>query len=487
MAEEQVIISVDLDAGKAQKGLDLVTSKIADLKIRQQELKDQYKALAISEDYYLQESKKLSQEIGTLTRQQGNLTAAVKLSETTNDDYADSLDGMRAKLKDMQAAYATLSAEQRDSAEGKEFLRAIQEQDEAVKGLERSMGDARRNVGDYEGAIKRAFPALGNLGDAAANATSTFESLGQGGAAALRSLVTGLGQATKAALKFIATPIGAIITAIAVVIGVLVGAFKKLQEAFAKNDEAGTALEKLFASFQPVIDGVSRAFDRLALGIGKVAEKLADWLGGANAAVKAAQDLVVAADNLDAAERDYVVNSAERNKKIAELRAMTAEKEKYSAEERIAALKEALDLEKKNLEDEKSLAAERLRILEETAKKESDTSDETARKIAEARAALFNAEEQYYSGTRKLLTQLNALEKEIAAERAERRAAAVEEAYRVYEEEAARIARLNEGLQALNNVEEERAKRKKEEEEELARLREEAESYIRNYWENGII
>lgn len=477
MAEEQVIISVDLQAGGIEGKLDAIVAQVASLKNEQRELNALYKAGAVDEETYIKKSKELSLQLGTLQRQQTNLTAAVQTSQKTNKDYADSLDGMRAKLNDMQKAYATLTKAQRESVEGKEFLRAIAEQDKAVKGLEQSIGDARRNVGDYEGAIKRAFPAIGNFSDGIEKATGIMEALGTGGAKAMKGLVPGLGQATKAALKFIATPIGAVLAAIVAAVALLSAGFKKLQEAFAKNDTAGTQWAKLMASFEPIIDGISRAFDKLAIGIGKVAEKIADWIGKNNEAAKSAQNLVIAIDNLQQVERDYAVNSAKRNKEIAELRAKATQTEKYSAEERIAALNEAMELEKKNLADQKNIAAERLRILEETAKKESDTSDETTNKIAQARAALYNAEEQYYSGTRRLLAQLNSAEKEVAAEREARQKAALEEAFRIYDEETKRVKLLNDSLLALANVEEERARIKLETEEELERFRKKAEEY----------
>lgn len=478
MAEEQVIISVDLDAGQLAEQLQKVTNQLVGLKQTQSDLNKEFKAGNISAEEYSIKSKALSQEISTLSRQQTNLTQAVKLTTTATKDYGDSLDGERAKLNDMQKAFAALSKEQRESAAGQEFLRAIAEQDKAVKGLEQSIGDARRNVGDYEGAIKRALPAIGNLSEGIDKATETFNALGNGGANAMKSLVAGLGNATKAALKFIATPIGAVLAAVVAAIGLMTAGFRKLQEAFAKNDTAGTQWAKLMASFEPIIDGISRAFDKLAIGIGKVAEKIADWIGKNNDAAKSAQNLVLAVDNLEQTERDYTINSAARNKQIAELRAKATQTEKYSAEERIAALNEAMELEKQNLEDQKTIAAERLRILEETAKKESDTSDETANKIAQARAALYQAEEQYYSGTRRLLSQLNSAEKEVAAEREARQKAALEEAFRIYDEETKRVKLLNDSLQSLANVEEERARIQLETEQELARLRKDAESYV---------
>jgi chromosome segregation ATPase len=486
MAEEQVIISVDLQAGGIEGKLDAIVSQVASLKNEQRELNALYKAGAVDEETYIKKSKELSLQLGTLQKQQTNLTAAVQTSQKTNEDYADSLDGMRAKLNDMQKAYATLTKAQRESVEGKEFLRAIAEQDKAVKGLEQSIGDARRNVGDYEGAIKRAFPAIGNFSDGIEKATGIMEALGTGGAKAMKGLVSGLGQATKAALKFIATPIGAVLAAVVAAVALMTAGFKKLQEAFKKNDEAGTNWAKLMASFQPILDAVSRAFDWLASAIGRVAAMLADWIGSQSEAAQAAQDLVVAIDNLEQAERDYTVNSAKRNKDISELRAKATQTERYSAEERIAMLREAMELEKKNLEEQKNIAAEKLRILEETAARESDTSDETANKIAQHRAALYQAEEQYYSGTRRLLSQLNSAEKEIAAERAARQKAALEEAFRIYDEETKRVQLLNESLQSLANVEEERARIQLETEKELAQLRKEAESYVEEEEEEDV-
>lgn len=474
MTEEQVIISVDLQAGGIEDKLDAITESMVELKQKQAELREeqkqydlQLKSGKITQEEYIAISKDnakaqkdLSLQLGTLQRQQTNLTAAVQTSQKTNEDYADSLDGMRAKLNDMQKAYATLTKAQRESIGGKEFLRAIVEQDKAVKGLEKSIGDARRNVGDYEGAIKNAFPSIGKFSDGIEKATAIMESLGTGGVQAMKGLVAGLGQATKAALKFIATPIGAVIAAIVAAVALMTAGFKKLQEAFKKNDEAGTAMARLFASFEPIVDAISRAFDKLASALGKVAGKIADWLAGTNDAIKAAQELVTATDNLEQAEREYTVNSAKRNKEISELRAKATQTEKYSAEERIAALNEAIELEKKNLEEQKNIAAEKLRILEQKAKKESDTSDETTNKIAQARAALYNAEEQYYSGTRRLLAQLNSAEKEIEKEREERMLKRMEEYYAEIRAQQEQMELLRQGLEALQDVEKSRTEQR---------------------------
>lgn len=476
--EEQVIISVELDAEGVQKRLSDISNEMARVKYEQQQLQEQTKKGVPVTGEYLKQQAALKQEMQELTRQQKNLTAAVQLSNKTNEDYSDSLDGMRAKLNDMQRAYATLTKAQRESAEGKEFLRAIAEQDKAVKGLEQSIGDARRSVGDYDGAIKRSVPLLGNLSNKADEARGLFEALGKGGSAALTAIALGLKGALVAALKFLATPIGAVIAAVGVAALGLAKAFGKLSEAFAKNDEAGTAWAKLMSSFQPIGDSISRMFDKMASAIGRVADRLADWIGSKNEAVKAAQDLVVAVDNLEEAERQYVIGTAEREKTIAKLRTDAKDREKFTAEERKGFILEAIALEEKQAQETKAKAAEVLRILEETAKKESDTSDATKDKIAQARAELLRAETNYYNRTRELLEQRTTAENEYQAEMKARTQERIDEYWREYEEQKLAMELHAQGLDALANVEEERARIILETEQELARLRKDAESYV---------
>ena len=72
--EEQVIISVDLDAGQLEQQLEKVTADLVALKDQQRALTQEFKAGEISAQEYSIRSKSLSQEISTLSRQQGNLT-----------------------------------------------------------------------------------------------------------------------------------------------------------------------------------------------------------------------------------------------------------------------------------------------------------------------------------------------------------------------------------------------------------------------------
>lgn len=444
MAEnrESVILDVKLDAAKVSDDLSQMVTRIAALKAQQADLTKQIKDGNDVNGKYAEQLIRVKDQLSWCEKQAKGLSATSKLLTADTLTYSDSLNGQRQKLADMQKAYDQLDAAMRTSEGGKAFLQAIKEQSDAVKGLEEATGRAQRNVGNYPKELTALVPGFGKVTGAIDKMTAAA-SLTPG---AFAGMAKGIGSATKAALKFIATPIGAIIAAIVAAIKLLKAGWDKLTEAIAKNDDAGTAIARLYSvTIQPVIDAVTKAFAKLAEWIGKVAGALADFLGGSADAATGAQALVVAIDNLQEAERNYTINTAKNNKEIAKLREEAADKENYTADEREARLKLAMRLEKENLENDKKIKAEQLRILEETAKRERDTSDETKDKIAAAKAALFQSEEAYYTGVRKLSKELQAVENERAAEQkkqAEEQKKAREEARKKREEEAKKRADL---------------------------------------------
>lgn len=440
---ETTILDVKLDAAKVAGDLSDLITRIAALKIQQKELNDAIKAGDDVDGKYAEQLIRVKDQLAWTEKQAKGLSATTKLLTADTLTYSDSLNGERQKLADMQKAYDQLDKAQRESEGGKAFLQAIQEQSEAVKELETATGRAQRNVGNYPQAWNNAAPALSKAQKILAGMGVTMDDLKNKGVKAF----SGLGQSVKAFGKaFITPPVGVVVA----VLGAIMAVVNKVSEAFKKNDAAMTALQKAFAVFQPVGDMVAKIFDKVAQGIAKVVEvgaKMVTWVAEKLSpsyaeAAKDAQNLVQAQDDLEEAERQYTEKSAERNRDVAELRAKAMEKEKYTAEERRKMLQRAIDLEGQNLEDEKNIAAERLRILEETAKREQDTSDETANKIAQARAAMYQAEENYFNGVRSLQKQLTTFDKEEESERA----AAAEKARK------AREARIKEQKKAAEET-----------------------------------
>lgn len=450
---ESVILDVKLDAGKVAQDLNDMVTRIAALKTQQSELTKEIKAGNDVNGKYAEQLLRVKDQLSWCEKQAKGLSATTKLLTADTDTYSDSLNGQRQKLADMQKAYDQLDRSQRESEGGKQFLEAIKAQHDAVLELEGATGRMQRNVGNYPKALTAVIPGFNKLTGAVENIQKVTTELGNKAPNAFAGFANGIKSATTAGLKFIMTPIGAIIAAIVVVVKAAAAIFGKLTEAFQRNDKAGTQLQKLFAVFTPIVQGVSAAFDKLAGVLGNVAEKIADFVGGMSDAVSEAQQLVTATDNLEEAERQYTVNAAKRSRDIARMREESAESPDLATRE--AKLKEAIALEEEDLLERKQIAAERLRILEAEAKANSDTSDATANKIAEARAAMYQAEEQYYTGVRKLQKELSSVQAAAEKEEQDRRKAAIDAANKRKAEQDKAAQEQAEALKAQRKAEQE--------------------------------
>lgn len=437
MAEEQVIISVDLQADGIEGKLDAIVGQIASLKNEQRELNALYKAGAVDEELYIKKSKDLSLQLSTLTRQQTNLTAAVQTSRKTNADYNDSLDGMRAKLNDMQKAYATLTKAQRDSAEGQEFLKAIKAQSDAVKGLEAAMGDNRRNVGNYADAILDASGKMGGFGKAT------------------QDIIQPIKGATMGLKAMAATPIIAILN-------VLITIIVKLADKFKENGAAMESLTRTFGLFQGVGVIVNKIIDSIAKGVVWLSDKLyelADRFGLVNNTMKESQRISKEELDIQKAQVALTRTQAERELQIAELRAKSAQKNKYTAQERLNFIKQAADIEKVRAKDEEDLARRRYEL--QVAKNaQSESSVEDLQQEATLYAEMVRKQTDYNNKVRELNAQMVEAENQIKAE-----AKAIN-------------AALADAFNVLAEIDEKQAEQLKKAQEELERLRKEAESYV---------
>lgn len=391
--EEQVIISVDLDAGQLEQQLEKVTADLVALKDQQRALTQEFKAGEISAQEYSIRSKSLSQEISTLSRQQTNLTQAVKLTTTATKDYGDSLDGERAKLNDMQKAFAALSKEQRESAAGQEFLKSIKAQSDAVKELESAMGDNRRNVGNYADAILDASGKMGGFG----KATS--------------AIINPIKGATNGLKAMAATPIIAILN-------ILITIIVKLADKFKQNGAAMESLTKTFGLFNGVGVIVSKIIDGIADGVVWLADKLydlADRFGLISDVAKESARLSSEQLAIQKAENALIAETADRELKISELRAKVAEKNKYTAQERLDFLKEAQRLEREQADADYQLAKRRYE-LQVALNAQSESSQDDLRKENELYASMVGAQTNYNNKIRELNAQMTEAQNQLKAE-----------------------------------------------------------------------
>lgn len=475
---ETILINIQV-SDVAQK-LSNTTQKINELKAANKQLT---KEIKLGNDENGKNSAALAKneaQLKLLTATEKTYKGQIAAATNENRNFGNSLTEQRAKLSDLKNQYKSLSEEQRSSDAGKTMLKNITVLDNKVKENAQSIGDWQDNVGHYENAARGFGDVLsslgGNFGKIGNFLTGSMQKMGgfQKNVVAMTTTVSGSGaglnnfstsaknmtkdisstegavgslgknvagglvgsfktaaaQAVKFGKVLLTTPIGWIVAIIAVLVAII----GKLKEAFDKSDDSSTRLSQAFSIFKPVLNAISAIFVKLAeilskliLGFANLAAKIIGTLVPAyKEQQKAAEDLVIAEDKLEDLNREHIVNSAARAAKIAKLNKESRDDSKYTAREREKMLQEADDLEKKDLEEKKKIAAENLRIIKAKAKEEKDTSDATKDKIAEATAALYNAEAEYYQGTTRLASRHNDAMKEIAAEEAQRQKEQIE-------------------------------------------------------------
>lgn len=400
MAEnrESVILDVKLDAAKVAADIAELTKSTAELKKRQQELNAEIKSGNDTNGQYANELKQVKDQLAWNEKQSKGLSATTKLLNEETRKYGTSLNDERQKLADMQKAYDQLDKEQRESKGGKAFLKAIKEQSDAVKGMEEETGRAQRNVGNYAEALKTA---------------------GVG--------VDGFVGKMKAFLK----------NPWAILIGAIVMAVKGLVDAFKRSEDRMKEFRQGFAPLKAVVDVVQQVFDKLAQSLSgavmvalEKVTKGVQWLFGAldklgkrmlNKDFGLSAQFEAAAENskkATEAEQKYIEHKrrmieteALAEKQVAELRDKAAQKDKYTAEERVKFIEQAIEIERKQSAERVRLAKERLAYLEaegNRAENDAAANDE----LAEARADVTRAQTEFFKTTKELNAQIIAFKQE---------------------------------------------------------------------------
>lgn len=228
-------------------------------------------------------------------------------------------------------------------------------------------------------------------------------------------------------------PWGAIATLIGVV---LVGAFNKLKEAFKKNDDAGTALKRVFEMLKTPMKIVEKVISVLVGWFGKLANKVADaikyiskFIPVLGDIVEAQDAIVVGQDKIEDAEREYAKNHAKRERQIAELRDKAADEETYNAEQRKKFLQEAAALEKKDAQEHLKLVNQKIAQEKLVNKTNNDTSDEAKNRMTELLEERERVNEELAKSDRKLTKEIRAINKQQVADNKEKNKA-IEDAER---------------------------------------------------------
>ncbi len=421
MADEKksVIIDLKFDVSEFKKNGAEAASTVKKLKDEQKLLTKSGQETSIKFQENAAEIKRLNAVVAENQKAVNNLTTANKANAGSNEQ-------LKAQLSVMTLEYNKLSeAERVNSTRGKELFTQINQTTEKLKSNEKAVGDNRREVGNYEGALKSAAGGLQQFGGAAGGAASSVTSLG-----------------TKL-MALLANPIVAIVAAI-------VGAFMALKKAFMSNEEGqdklakvtqvvSTIFGKLFDLIRPLanflFDTLGKAFEYIGKEVDKVAKGIetslrflgfedaangvANYTSELKGAAKAAAAIAEARDKADEKERTAIVANAKANAEIAEARRISQDKENVSRADREAAIKRAVKLEDEVAGRSEEIAKLRFQALK-AEQVQSSSTEEAKKELAEAEAKLFNIQQERSEGQKTLLRDLNKLSREENAEAKER-------------------------------------------------------------------
>ena len=384
------VLEVVVDNNKAIASIASYNQLIDAQKAKQKELAESLKAGKISQTEYQQGMAKSKEEIKAYSRSIQELSKEVQNNIKMDKESEGSLRALRAELSNLTKAYDSLSREERMAAEGMELQSKIKALTGELKGAEQNTGRFFRNVGNYANGFMEAFQNMGG---------------------SMAGLKNPMAIVQKGLMAISTTPVIAILGAIVMVI-------QKVIQSLKSSEKSMHAMTVAMAPLNAAGRLMQKVMEKLGEGIVWVAEKLSEWadkLGLITDAMKEEQQL--AKDNiaLQLREREVSQQNADSQLKIAELKAKSADKLKYSAKERAAFLEQALAEEDAIAKRELEISQERYRILQQESQLAENSTEENE-ELARAYVEMRNAETSYFNKSRELTAQLNEARKQEAEE-----------------------------------------------------------------------
>ncbi len=296
------------------------------------------------------------------------------------------------------------------TAEGRKEIESINKNldknNQLIKENSSTIEKNRMNVGNYTESIKAAAPALDKLTGGAYSAAEGAQAM------------------TKSAMAFIATPFGAVIGAIGLALGALISYFKGSEEGQNRLNKIMTIGTVVFEKFMDIVEtvgeflfnGLGKAFDFVA----GIMDKMATAVGIDTTAVKSffteidasAEQLAKNEAARDKQERDLIEQRAKTRLEVAKLRQQADETEGAARKELI---EQAIQLEQELSAQEVEHAKTRQEIAKQKSEQFGNDKD-ALKELAEANAALLDAEAAAFENTRKLNKERLDLEKKLQEE-----------------------------------------------------------------------
>lgn len=357
---EEIILEVNLvDDNTAQRIAD-ISNELNSLKESQKALTEETKK---SGQVSAEQAKAMTENKARIADINKELNAHVKALQKEQQEQkknADSLNSMRAQLKEMIKAYDNLSKAERENAEvGGKQVAMINQLTDQIKELEEGTQRYQRNVGNYANSITKALasqvPAIGSVSNAMVGLKTATGWIGiviQGAVMLFTALSTAFKRTEGNGDK-------------------LTGGLAKMKGLFVMLQQALEPLTKI------IVDGFVVAIDKALQAIGWLGEKLQQFLRFVGAdewanklesfaektreTAEATSELAVAEEQLHRKQREARKTMLEYQRQAEELR-QTRDDATKSAEEQEEANRKLLALLQEQKKVEGGIQQEAIRV-----------------------------------------------------------------------------------------------------------------------------
>lgn len=450
MADQVTLLDLNFGTSEAEKGLDALISKSMTLAKTKKDLQAAYASEKkeldalnqnyadglVQQDKYDATVKKLNKSLietqkAILDNTEANKknNAEIKSTKTLLDNEATSVNALRAQLAQNTTELNKMSEAQRTtSKEGRDLTEQTKALSDKLKELEKSVGDNRRNVGNYAESVKDGILQTQGL------TGGTGALVGQ-----MKSGIAGV-QAFNAALK--ANPIIFVVSLVLSLIAII-------EKMMKRNSELATSLNAAFAPFKVIfgrlLDWITGLFEGVAFlleNLAKAVTWLLDKLGLISEETKRAAEegarLAAQTQKIYQAETAALVPMAQMRREMEELKTLAADQNK-SAAERTKLLEQA----REKLHAIRDMELSVLEAKYKQIKAENQlgyTSDEDARKEQEALAALEAARASYATQEKEMAGQVSGFIKQERDKQAQAAQAAAAKSAKAAEDAAKREA-----------------------------------------------
>ena len=403
-AELQKITSSSIQLANANKILN------NEIKDAEKQMKECLKEMKLLEKQGLQHSNAYKHYENTLESARADIEDYTKRIAENTQKIAENDKNHKEIIKTMNLEDMTMSQLKQRAADLQKQMdhTSASLSPEAYKKLESELNEVNKRIDVVKNTNKSLLGQLAGMNHPIGTAAKA---------------VQGFGTALKA---LIANPVGIVIMAIAAAFMAFKAAINSSEEASGKFQEVLSPLKALLGALlgviQKAIIGILNVVQLAIKGIGKVLEYI-PFVGKAIKEVneKAREAVQIERDKLQLSKdnRERLVQTAKLESQVAEDRNKAAQKDKYSAAERLKFLDRAIANETKIAELNRDKIKQTLALAKAEALRDGKRDKATLDEIAQLEADLINAQSAVDNTKLRLTRERSATEREIQREGAE--------------------------------------------------------------------